>query len=105
MRWYRAMTSVCVYEKTWPTCSDPLTVGGGVSIEKISDRGRVRSKRYTPVSSHRGAHLASIPSRAGFSGSRRRAGSRRVSGTFGGRDILEIVYQTGRASRRAEQAG
>ena len=24
--------SVCVYEKTWPTCSEPLTVGGGVSI-------------------------------------------------------------------------
>ena len=26
------MTSVWVYEKTWPTCSEPLTVGGGVSI-------------------------------------------------------------------------
>jgi len=33
MRWKRAMTSVCVYEKTWPMCSDPETVGGGVSIE------------------------------------------------------------------------
>ena len=39
------MRSVCVYEKTWPTCSEPLTVGGGVSIEKTSARGRVRSKR------------------------------------------------------------
>src|SRR5438445_315800 len=69
------MTSVCVNEKTWPTCSDPLTVGGGVSIEKTSARGRVRSNRYTPASSHRGIHLASRPSRAGFSGRRRRAGS------------------------------
>jgi hypothetical protein len=33
MRWKRAMKSVCVKEKTWPTCSEPLTVGGGVSIE------------------------------------------------------------------------
>ena len=32
------MTSVWVYEKTWPTCSEPLTVGGGVSIEKTSAR-------------------------------------------------------------------
>ena len=39
------MTSVCVYEKTWPTWSEPLTVGGGVSIEYTSSRGRVRSKR------------------------------------------------------------
>ena len=39
------MMSVWVNENTWPTCSDPLTVGGGVSIEKTSERGRVRSKR------------------------------------------------------------
>jgi len=29
---------VWVKENTWPTCSDPLTVGGGVSIENTSDR-------------------------------------------------------------------
>jgi hypothetical protein len=32
MRWNRAMVSVWVYEKTCPTCSEPLTVGGGVSM-------------------------------------------------------------------------
>src|SRR2546428_4287865 len=85
------MTSVCVNEKTWPTCSDPLTVGGGVSIEKTSARGRVRSNRYTPASSHRGIHLASRPSRAGFSGRRNRAGSRVVRGR--GSDIRESYYK------------
>jgi len=29
------MTSVCVYENTCPMCSEPLIVGGGVSMEKI----------------------------------------------------------------------
>src|SRR6266540_7101858 len=62
--------SVCVNEKTWPTCSEPLTVGGGVSIEYTSARGRVRSKRYTPVSSQRAIHFASSPSSAGLSGTR-----------------------------------
>jgi hypothetical protein len=33
IRWNRATTSVWVKEKTWPMCSDPLTVSGGVSIE------------------------------------------------------------------------
>jgi hypothetical protein len=33
MRWKRAMTSVWVYEKTWPMCSEPDAVGGGVSME------------------------------------------------------------------------
>jgi hypothetical protein len=33
MRWNRAITSVCVNEKTWPMCSEPDAVGGGVSIE------------------------------------------------------------------------
>src|SRR6185295_6274317 len=79
MRWKRATRSVCVNDRTWPTCSEPLTVGGGVSIENTSERGRVRSKRYTPDPSHSGAHFASSPSRAGFSGRRRRAGSRLVS--------------------------
>jgi hypothetical protein len=41
----RATTSVCVNEKTCPTCSEPLTVGGGVSIEKTSWRGRPGVKR------------------------------------------------------------
>ena len=45
MRWYRATVSVCVYEKTWPTWSEPLTVGGGVSIENTSGRAFVRSNR------------------------------------------------------------
>ena len=42
---FRRMTgmSVWVYENACPTCSDPDTVGGGVSIEKTSARGRVRS--------------------------------------------------------------
>jgi hypothetical protein len=33
MRRKRATVSVCVYEKTCPAWSEPLTVGGGVSIE------------------------------------------------------------------------
>ncbi|CAM5589488.1 hypothetical protein SALBM135S_08121 [Streptomyces alboniger] len=60
--------SVCVYEKTWPTWSEPLTVGGGVSMEKISSRVFERSKAYTPDSSHRLDHLSSSPSRTGLSG-------------------------------------
>src|SRR5439155_7077560 len=68
MRWNRATTSVCVKEKTWPTCNEPLTVGGGVSIEKTSARGRLRSNRYTPEASQRAIHFASSPSSAGFSG-------------------------------------
>src|SRR5438552_11412327 len=93
MRWNRAMMSVCVNENTWPTCSDPLTVGGGVSIEKISARDRVRSKRYTPALSHRAIHFPSSPSRAGFSGRRRRAGSRLVGGSIDGWDIRKWYYQ------------
>jgi hypothetical protein len=59
----RAMVSVWVYEKTWPTCSDPLTVGGGVSIANTSCRGLDLSKRYVPSSFHRCDHLVSRPSR------------------------------------------
>jgi hypothetical protein len=32
IRWNRATVSVCVYEKTCPTCRLPDTVGGGVSM-------------------------------------------------------------------------
>src|SRR5262249_20848510 len=60
--------SVWVNEKTWPTWSEPLTVGGGVSIEYTSSRDRLRSKRYVPDASHCAAHLGSRPSSAGFSG-------------------------------------
>ena len=38
------MVSVCVYENTWPTWSDPLTVGGGVSIAYTCSRVFDRSK-------------------------------------------------------------
>jgi len=38
------MVSVWVYEKTWPTCSEPLTVGGGVSMENTSALSMERSK-------------------------------------------------------------
>src|SRR5258705_10811099 len=48
--------------------SEPLTVGGGVSIEKISAREWRRSKRYVPASCHRAFHLSSSPSSAGLSG-------------------------------------
>src|SRR3954453_14926357 len=72
------MRSVWVNENTWPTWSDPLTVGGGVSMENPSARVFARGKRYTPDSSQRGIHFASSPSRAGFSGNCRRAGSSRV---------------------------
>src|SRR5215470_9748556 len=68
MRWKRATRSVWVYENTWPTWSEPLTVGGGVSIEYTWSRERERSNRYVPDASHCAAHFASRPSRAGFSG-------------------------------------
>ena len=45
MRWNRAITSVWVYDNTWPMCRLPLAVGGGVSIANTSARGLVRSKR------------------------------------------------------------
>src|SRR5262245_43047124 len=62
------MRSVCVNENTWPTWSDPLTVGGGVSMENTSARERSRSKRYVPAASQRAFHFSSRPSSAGFSG-------------------------------------
>src|SRR5690242_19029904 len=62
------MTSVCVYENTWPTCSEPLTVGGGVSIEYTWSRGRLRSNQYVPSACHRAFHFDSRPSSAGLSG-------------------------------------
>lgn len=62
------MASVWAYPKTDPMWRLPLTVGGGVSIEKISARDFVRSNRKVPSASHRFDHLASSPSRAGFSG-------------------------------------
>jgi hypothetical protein len=43
MRCCRTITSVCVYEKTCPMWSEPLTVGGGVSTTKVSSRPRVLS--------------------------------------------------------------
>jgi hypothetical protein len=49
-------------------CREPLTVGGGVSTEKISPRGLERSNRYVPSASHRADHFSSSPSRLGFSG-------------------------------------
>ena len=39
------MASVCTYPKTDPMCSDPDTVGGGVSMEKTSGRVVTGSKR------------------------------------------------------------
>src|SRR5437016_2209416 len=87
------MTSVCVKENTWPTCSDPLTVGGGVSIAKTAERGCVRSKRYTPASSHRAIHLSSRPSRAGFSGVFNNSPTRQLANfqlSDGGLDALDL---------------
>ena len=43
MRRCRAIVSVWTYPNTDPMWSDPLTVGGGVSIEKICSRVLVRS--------------------------------------------------------------
>ncbi len=60
--------SVWVNENTCPTCSDPLTVGGGVSIENTSARSDDFGNRYSPASSHTRAHLTSIPSSDGRSG-------------------------------------
>jgi hypothetical protein len=45
IRWNRAIVSVWVNEQTCPMCSAPLTVSGGVSMEKTASRG------LAPVSS------------------------------------------------------
>lgn len=60
------MMSVCVYENTCPTWSEPLTVGGGVSIEKTRSLGKPGSKEYVFDSSHTSAHLLSIPTNEGL---------------------------------------
>src|SRR6201996_4674201 len=60
--------SVWVNEKTCPTCSDPLAVSGGVSMENTSDRSVDLGNRYSPASSHTRAHLTSVPSNDGRSG-------------------------------------
>src|SRR5438132_1573676 len=62
------MRSLWVYDSQCPMCSAPETVGGGVSMAKISSRVFVRSKRYVPCSSQRARHVASRPSSVGFSG-------------------------------------
>ena len=49
-------------------CSEPLTVGGGVSMAKTSLRGRVRSNVYTPSELHAPDQRSSMPARLGFSG-------------------------------------
>jgi hypothetical protein len=51
-------------------CNDPLTVGGGVSIEKISLRAWLRSNRKVPPSSQIADQRYSSPSSVGFSGIR-----------------------------------
>ena len=49
-------------------CSEPLTVGGGVSIEKMRSFGAPGSKRYVPLASHRADQAASSPLKLGLSG-------------------------------------
>src|SRR3954463_12550148 len=62
------MISVWVYEKTCPTWSEPLTVGGGVSMENISARSLSPSNSYTRAASHARRHLVTKPSKEGLSG-------------------------------------
>src|SRR5690348_4534880 len=83
------MASVWVYENTWPTWSEPLTVGGGVSMENTSSRRAVSLKRYVPSFSHCWVHFASRPSSAGFSGKDSLAGSRVVRARGDESDISE----------------
>src|SRR4051812_19978925 len=65
-------------------CRLPLTVGGGVSIEKICSRVLVRSKRKVPSASQRVDHFCSRPSSVGFSGTVMR--SRGYLGGLGDQD-------------------
>src|SRR5699024_11816782 len=64
----RAITSVCVYEKTCPTCNDPDAVGGGVSIENTASRVVSGLNAYTRLSSHRALNFSSSPSKPTRSG-------------------------------------
>src|SRR5919197_2817283 len=71
----------------WPACSEPLVVSGGVSIENTRSRGLVVSNRYVPRASQRARHLASRPSRDGFSGTC----GRRMALTSRRRQLLELL--------------
>jgi hypothetical protein len=39
MRWKRISTSCSVLFSAWPMCSEPVTFGGGMTIEKGSAAG------------------------------------------------------------------
>src|SRR5882724_8106159 len=52
----------------WPTCSEPLTVGGGVSMANTAARSPGAWNRYVPSRSQTADHVTSRPSRDGRSG-------------------------------------
>src|SRR4051794_39136981 len=62
------MISVWVYEKTCPTWSEPLTVGGGVSMENVFARSLSPSNSYTRAASQARRHLVTKPCKEGLSG-------------------------------------
>src|SRR3954463_1405655 len=66
------MKSVWLKLNTCPTGSDPLALGGGVSMAEVSGRGAdsaaERSKVYVSESAQRATHFCSRPSSEGLSG-------------------------------------
>src|SRR3954463_8660415 len=72
-------------------CRLPLTVGGGVSIEKTSSRVLLRSKRNVPSASQRLAHFCSSPSRLGLSGADGMVCSRYLCGLRDQDSVLAVA--------------
>src|SRR5712692_3806460 len=51
MRCHRVRMSISVWSSMWPMCSDPVTLGGGMTMEKRGP-GALRSAWKMPVSTH-----------------------------------------------------
>ena len=82
-------------------CNDPLTVGGGVSIEKISARAWLRSNRYVPASSQIADQRSSSPAERWFVGDR--AMRTIVGGTPSAAPLIDEACRAGLQSSAREQ--
>ena len=61
IRCQRVRMSCNVLLKAWPICSAPVTLGGGIMIEKLSARDALAPARNAPALSHSAAIRASAP--------------------------------------------
>src|SRR5690606_27431324 len=61
IRCQRVRMSCRVLLKAWPTCSAPVTLGGGIITQKVSSRLRFAPARKAPAASHICEMRASAP--------------------------------------------